>query len=92
DLTSASTTFNDSWNIVDVGNLTESFGTTFSVDAFNRVGGGTGGGIWTKAIGVTGYRYEFNTVSGTLTVIPEPNAAALLGAFGTLFLLRRRRV
>ncbi|MFM2199940.1 MAG: hypothetical protein RLZZ505_3372, partial [Verrucomicrobiota bacterium] len=33
DLTSASTTFNDSWNIVDVGNLTESFGTTFSVDA-----------------------------------------------------------
>lgn len=90
DLTSASTTFNDSWNIVDVVNLTESFGSTFSVDAFNRVGGGTGGGIWTQAIGVTGYRYEFNTASGMLTVIPEPNAAALLGAFGTLFLLRRR--
>ncbi|MFM2197234.1 MAG: hypothetical protein RLZZ505_666 [Verrucomicrobiota bacterium] len=91
DLTSASTTFNDSWNIVDVGNLTESFGTTFSVDAFNRVGGGTGVGIWTKAIGVTGYRYEFNTVNGMLTVVPEPNAAALIGGFGILALLRRRR-
>lgn len=29
--------------------------------------------------------------SGALTVIPEPNLAALLGAFGLLALLRRRR-
>jgi hypothetical protein len=27
----------------------------------------------------------------TMTVIPEPNVAALLGGLGTLFLLRRRR-
>jgi len=27
----------------------------------------------------------------TMTVIPEPNAAALLGGLGTLCLLRRRR-
>ena len=29
--------------------------------------------------------------NGTITVIPEPNAAALLGGLGTLLLVRRRR-
>ncbi|MFM2198979.1 MAG: hypothetical protein RLZZ505_2411 [Verrucomicrobiota bacterium] len=90
DLTTASTTLNDSWNIVDVANLTESFGSTFSVDTFTKEGGGTGAGIWTKAIGLTTYSYQFNTASGVLSVIPEPSAA-LLGGLGLLALLRRRR-
>lgn len=29
--------------------------------------------------------------TGTITVIPEPNVAALIGGFGMLALLRRRR-
>jgi autotransporter-associated beta strand protein len=90
DLTAASTTINDSWNIVDVANLFESFGSTFSVGTFNRAGGGTGPGIWTKAIGPSS-SYEFNTGTGVLTVIPEPNVAAMLGGLGMFCLLRRRR-
>ena len=91
DLTAASAILNDSWNIVDVGNLTESFGSTFSVAAFSREGGGTGAGIWTKAIGLTTFSYQFNTSNGMLTVIPEPNVAAMLGGIGMFCLLRRRR-
>jgi len=90
DLTTASTILNDSWNIVDVANLTESFGSNFNVDTFTKEGGGTGAGIWTKAIDLTTYSYQFNTASGVLTVIPEPSAA-LLGGLGLLALLRRRR-
>jgi hypothetical protein len=29
--------------------------------------------------------------NGTITVVPEPNVAALLGGMGALVLLRRRR-
>jgi fibronectin-binding autotransporter adhesin len=90
DLTTASTILNDSWNIVDVANLTESFGSNFNVDTFTKEGGGTGAGIWTKAIGLTTYSYQFNTTSGVLSVIPEPSTA-LLGGLGLLALLRRRR-
>ncbi len=89
DLTSASTTIDDSWNIVNVATLIESFGSNFSIDSFTRNGGGTGAGIWTKVIDLDS-RYLFNTSSGVLTVIPEPSAA-LLGGLGMLALLRRRR-
>lgn len=46
---------------------------------------------------VAGGNYGADAIAGgqnrfvTLTVVPEPNVAALLGAFGALFLLRRRR-
>jgi autotransporter-associated beta strand protein len=89
DLTSASTTIDDSWNIVNVATLIESFGSNFSINSFTRNGGGTGAGIWTKVIDLDS-RYLFNTSSGVLTVIPEPRAA-LLGGLGMLALLRRRR-
>lgn len=89
DLTTASTILNDSWNIVDVANLDESYGSNFNVDTFTRDGGGTGAGIWTKVIDLSS-SYQFNTTTGTLTVIPEPSAA-LLGGLGLLALLRRRR-
>jgi autotransporter-associated beta strand protein len=89
DLTTASTTLNDSWNIVNVASLTESYGSNFNVDTFSREGGGTGSGIWTKVIDANS-SYQFDTSSGVLTVIPEPSAA-LLGGLGLLVLLRRRR-
>jgi autotransporter-associated beta strand protein len=89
DLTTAATALNNSWNIVTVATLIESFGSNFDVDTFSRTGGGTGAGIWTKAIDPSS-SYEFNTSSGVLSVIPEPSAA-LLGGLSVLLLLRRRR-
>jgi autotransporter-associated beta strand protein len=89
-LTGASTTVNDFWNIVDEANLTETYGGTFDVASTN--GGFTetalDSGIWTRS--ENGTTYEFTESNGVLTVIPEPSAA-LLGAIGFLALLRRRR-
>jgi autotransporter-associated beta strand protein len=86
DLTGASTTINDSWNIVDVANLAESYGSNFSISGFTADGGGD---LWNGS--ANGAYYQFSESSGVLTVVPEPNAAALIGGFGILALLRRRR-
>ena len=85
DLTGASTTINDSWNIVDVANLNESFGSNFSILGFSADGGGI---LWNGS--ANGASYQFSETSGNLTVVPEPQAA-LLGGLGLLLLLRRRR-
>jgi autotransporter-associated beta strand protein len=86
DLTSAGTTLGDLWNIVDLANLgTVTFGSNFSVADFTPVGGG----LWNRNFG--GADYQFSTLSGELSVIPEPRAA-LLGGLGLLALLRRRRL
>ena len=89
-LTDASTTVSDFWNIVDVGNLAETYGSTFDVASTNGAFTETAldSGIWTLDEG--GATYEFTQSTGMLTVIPEPSAA-LLGALGFLALLRRRR-
>jgi autotransporter-associated beta strand protein len=87
DLTNASITAGDFWNIVDVGNLNESFSSTFEV--FSTLGAFTQiSDVW--SIQENGTTYEFSEATGILTVIPEPRAA-LLGAIGLLMLLRRRR-
>jgi hypothetical protein len=54
------------------------------------------GGIWRINYGesTAGDNYFGSPVSGgfvNITAVPEPNVAALLGALGTLILLRRRR-
>lgn len=85
DLTNASSILGDSWNIVDVGNLTESFTSNFSILDFTPDAGGI---LWNGS--ANGADYQFSESSGFLTVIPEPSAA-LLGALGMLCLLRRRR-
>ena len=87
DLTTASTTINDSWNIVDVANLTESFGSNFSILGFTADGGGI---LWNGS--ANGASYQFSETTGVLTVIPEPDTAAVLGGLGMLGLLRRRRL
>ena len=90
-LTDASTTVNDSWNIVDVDNLTETYGSTFGV--FSIVGAFTedvpDSRLW--SISENGTTYEFSEVSGVLTVVPEPSAIALIGLGGLVLLRRRRR-
>lgn len=84
DLTTASTILNDSWNIVDVANLTESFGSNFSITGFSADGGGI---LWNGT--ANGASYQFSESTGLLTVVPEPTTA-LLGGLGLLTLLRRR--
>ncbi len=88
DLTGASTTAGDFWNIVDVGSLNETYGSTFDVNSTLGAFSETSSGIW--SITENGMEYEFSQFTGVLTVIPEPRAA-LLGGLGLLALLRRRR-
>lgn len=89
DLTSASTTVGDSWDIVDVLNLNESYGATFGVSSllgsFND-----NSGVWTRV--ENGAQYEFVESTGVLSVIviPEPASLILLG-LGSMAMLGRRR-
>lgn len=86
DLTGASTTLGDSWNIVDIANLAESFGSNFAVSGFSP---DVGGILWNGS--ANGASYQFSEATGVLTVVvPEPRVA-LLGGIGLLALLRRRR-
>ena len=90
DLSGAGTTLNDSWNIVNVASLTETFGSTFSVNGFSDIGGN----LW-EVTNVNGGRtYQFSEASGLLSVtaIPEPSTWALLvGGLMAVKLFCRRR-
>jgi len=89
DLSGAGNNHGDTWTIIGMGpSLTVSYGDTFSVIGFNRVGGGTGPGLWLgEANSVT---YTFDTATGILAV-PEPSVygIALVG-LAVAALLRRR--
>ncbi|MET3870707.1 autotransporter outer membrane beta-barrel domain-containing protein [Puniceicoccus vermicola] len=86
DLSSASTTQGDFWNIVDLASLGASnvtFGETFSVNGFSN-----SGTLWTS-----GY-YAFDESTGTLSVIPEPSSATMIllaGCGVTVVVCGRRR-
>jgi len=78
------------WTLVDVGTLTESFGSTFSLSflggsAFTNNNDGT----------YTNGNWTFSTITGNLSVVPEPSTTVTvlfgLGAF-VLFCRRRSRV
>lgn len=86
DLSGADTTAGNSWNIVNVGTLTETWGGNFSVDGFSGSGGN-----WTKTDG--GNTWTFEQSSGILSVVPEPNAVALfsLGVAALLYRSRRKK-
>lgn len=91
DLAGASTTLADSWQIVDVDNLDESFEATFSVlsaDTNSIIS--QLGDVWT--IAENGVGYEFSESTGVLTVtVPEPATLGLIAAFGGGILFIRRR-
>ncbi|MBK1832502.1 hypothetical protein [Roseibacillus ishigakijimensis] len=78
DLSGASSTPGDTWNLVTAGSAT--YGSTFTVAGFTDNGDDT----WTSG------DYVFDESTGSLTVIPEPSTA-LLGGLSLLALLRRRR-
>jgi len=70
-----------SWTIVNVSTLTETFGSTFTVNGF------TGNAhVWTLG------NYTFTEATGILTAVPEPAVWALLAfSLTTVIVLRRRR-
>lgn len=81
DLSGASSTLGDSWLLVNNATLAETYGSSFSLTGFTDNGDDT----WSSG------NYLFAEATGTLSVVvPEPSIA-LLGAFGVLGLLRRRR-
>jgi autotransporter-associated beta strand protein len=85
DLTGASTTLGASWSIVNVGTLAETFGSTFSVNAFTDAGSN----LWTKPISGSLF-YQFSESTGVLKVVPEPATGVLLSGLSVLVLRRRR--
>lgn len=91
DLTSAGTTFGDTWNIVNVATLAETFGSTFNVNGFTRQGGGSGAGIWEGSANSTAY--QFDSSDGNLSVVPEPATWVLLVVgLSAMTVFRRRRL
>jgi autotransporter-associated beta strand protein len=66
DLSGAGTTVGDSWSIVDVGSLNESYGGSFSVSSTEGAFSETDG-VW--SISENGQTYEFSQATGVLTVI-----------------------
>ena len=92
-------------DLVQLGTYT--VGDKFTLFAYDGMLGGTfsgiaddtdftdGGGLWTMnyndtTAGLNGGISASNTYV-TITAVPEPNVAALLGGLGTIVLLRRRR-
>lgn len=90
DLTLAGSTLGDSWNIVDVGTLTASFGSTFTAISTLGAFSDLGSGLWSRSENST--TYQFSELTGELSVIPEPATWALLAfSLTTVVILRRRR-
>jgi autotransporter-associated beta strand protein len=88
DLTTAGTLIGNSWNIVNVGTLGETFGSTFTLAS--TLGAFTNNsGIWTRNENSVTYQFEQST--GVLSVVPEPSAFGLAALGLTSLVLRRRR-
>lgn len=85
DLSGADSTYGNSWNIVDVGSLSATFGLSFAVDGFTG-----NSGVWT--FNDSGLTWTFAESTGVLNVVPEPmtNGLLLCGA-ALLAALRMRR-
>jgi hypothetical protein len=76
-LASAGTTVGDSWTIVDVDTLTETFGSSFTVDTFTDAGSDT----WILDIDATS-AYQFSENTGVLTVILAGGYQGWIESFG----------
>lgn len=85
DLTGAAEVNGNSWNLVNVGTLAETFGGTFTVQGFTN-----NAGVWTFG------NYQFSQATGVLSygVIPEPATLGMLalGLFGCVALRRFRKL
>ncbi|HWI56519.1 MAG TPA: hypothetical protein VNZ22_04795 [Bacillota bacterium] len=80
DLSGASSNPGDSWTIVDVGTVAETFGSTFNVAGFAQ-----NGTLWTSG------NYAFDQATGVLTSVPEPAPMALITICGLCLVALRIR-
>jgi len=81
-----------SWNLFDMASETGTFATISLADQYSgNLLDGDSNGIWDLTSGTN--TWQFNEYNGnlSLTVVPEPNAAVLVGGLGIIALLRRRR-
>ena len=85
DLTNAALTDGNLWNIVENGDLVETFGANFSVAGFTQASD-----VWTKVDGNNNWKFEESTGALSLAVVPEPGSMAL-GLVGMITLMRRRQ-
>ncbi|MDF3128937.1 hypothetical protein P0Y35_07000 [Kiritimatiellaeota bacterium B1221] len=84
DLSGADLTAGNSWQIVDIAGLNETFGGTFNVVDFTN-----NSGVWTND---SNSDLIFSQATGALTVIPEPSTLSLMIGFaGLTFLMFRNR-
>ncbi len=82
-----------SWNLFDfAGSDLGAFSTITLADQYSgSLLDGDLDGVWNLTSGDNTWQFTESTGVLGLTVIPEPNSAALLGSLGLLALLRRRR-
>tara|TARA_R100000027_G_scaffold2734_8_gene2695 strand:- start:16419 stop:17576 length:1158 start_codon:yes stop_codon:yes gene_type:complete len=81
DLIGADLSLGNEWTIVDVADLNEVFGASFSVDGFTEAGD-----VWTNGA------LEFSELTGTLQVVPETSTSGLfLGLGAVVFVVSCRR-
>ena len=79
-----------SWDLFDMASQTGSFTTVTLADQYSGSLVNTSG-VWDLTSGDNTWQFTQSTGVLGLTVIPEPNVAALLGSLGVLALLRRKR-
>ncbi len=81
-----------SWNLFDMASEAGTFATISLADQYSGSLLDTDlDGIWDLTSGDDTWQFTESTGVLGLTVVPEPNVAALLGGMGVLALLRRRR-
>lgn len=83
DVSEADFTEGNSWNIVDIATVIESFTSSFSVTGFTR-----SGTVWSDGNG-----FSFDTSTGVLSysAVPEPSTYALFAALAGLLVAVKRR-
>lgn len=80
-----------SWNLFDMASETGTFTTISLADQYSGSLVNTSG-VWDLTSGINTWQFTESTGVLGLTVVPEPNAAMLVGGLGMLALLRRRRM
>ncbi len=80
------------WNLFDMASETGTFATITLADQYSgSLLDGDLNGVWDLTNGSNTWQFTESSGVLSLTVIPEPNASALIGALGGILLLRRRR-
>lgn len=81
-----------SWNLFDFASETGTFGTVALADQYSgSLLDADLNGVWDLTSGSNTWQFTQSTGALSLVVVPEPNAAMLVGGLGMLALLRRRR-